>query len=200
MIKQTLALILGISITYLPSLSLAEEPYFGVGAVSHQVKQDTGKANNDFDVKPTGYRFTVGSRIAKNWIAEVYYIKSADSDSVTYETSDPTTFDIEYESIFGASINYALISGPFTFYAGPNLTVANLNATVDTTKSPTLTTEEVMVQNNRGDYNSRYSLGGGVGIDLTIYKNFSININAQSYLIDSDQIGIGYAAELRYHL
>ena len=112
-------------------------------------------------------------------------------------------FDIEYASIFGASINYAIISGPFTFYAGPNISVAKLEGEVNEKESDsTLSDTEIDFSNNeiKDQYGSRYSVGGGAGIDINIYKNFSIDFNAQSYLIDGDVRGIGYGAELRYHL
>ena len=199
MIKQTLALILGISITYLPSLSFAEEPYVGLGIVSHAIKDD----DNGFDVKPQSYRFTLGSRIAKNWIAEAYYLSPGSDDTGAITDGKKRVFDIEYSSIFGASINYALVTGPFTFYAGPNLSVADLDGAVNTKESAaTLSDTEIDFSNNeiKDKYGSRYSLGGGAGVDINFYKNFSIDFNAQTYLLGDGMTGIGYGAELRYHL
>jgi hypothetical protein len=198
MIKNTLALILVISITYLPSLSFAEEPYIGLGMVNHTLKDDDGD-ENDYKTQPTSYRFTVGSRIAKNYIIEAYFLSNESSDNASLGTII-TTFDFEYEQVFGASINYALVAGPLTIYGGPNITAAKLTATVDRANSSSTIsdTDEIILNSQFSE--TLLSGGIGVGVDLRVYKNISIDLNAQSYLFDGDRLGTGVGAELRYHL
>jgi len=186
--KKTLSLIIAISTTYLSGLAFAEEPFIGVGIVSHTYEQDPSGTANDVKAKPTSYKITLGSRVAKNWIIEAYYLPQKDKDGIIIGGAG-TPMDVEYEIVAGASINLALVSGPFTFYAGPNMTAAKITAESGI---------EALDQAN--DFDTRVSPGLGLGMDLTIYKNFSLDFNAQSYLWDGDRLGYGTGVELRYHL
>jgi len=185
--KKTLTLILAISISYMSSLAFAEEPFIGIGVVNHTYKQDPAGTDNDAKAEPSSYKITLGSRVAKKFIIEAYYLVPNESDEIIIG-GNPTVMKVEYETLVGASINYALVSGPFTFYIGPNVTAAKIKAE---SSNPAL--------DAANDLDIRVSPGAGAGIDLQIYKKISLAIHGESYLQDGDRTGIGAGAELRYH-
>lgn len=187
--KKTLSLILAISTTYLSGLAFAEEPFIGVGIVNHTYKQDPSGSANDVTAKPSSIKLTLGSRIAQNWIIEAYYLLPNKEDEIAIGGAG-TKMDVEYETLIGASLNYAIIhTSSLVIYGGPNVTAAKIKA-----KSGNATLDAA------NDFDVRVSPGLGIGIDLTIYKKASLYLEAQSYLLDGDRTGFGTGAGLRYHL
>lgn len=187
--KKTLTLILAISTTYLSGLAFAEEPFIGVGLVNHSYEQDPSGSANDVTAKPSSIKLTVGSRIAKNWVIEAYYLLPHEEDEISIGGAG-TVMDVEYESIIGASLNYAFVhTGSFAIYAGPNVSAAKIKAESGNA-----------VLDAQNDFDVRVSPGLGLGMDITLYKSLSLYIEGQSYLIDSGRLGVGTGAGFRYHL
>ena len=188
MITTTRFLILLISMTYLSSLTYAEEPFIGLGAVVGQYDQDSPGTDNDADASPESYKLTIGSRIYKNAIIEAYYLHTMEKDTIELGGAN-TPVDIEFDFIFGASINWAGVAGPFTFYAGPNISAAKITATSDN-----------QVLQDANTFSTQISPGFGVGIDVRLHKHFSVDFHGETYLYDSDKSAMGFGAQLRYHL
>lgn len=188
MIKTARFLILAISMSYLSSQAYAEEPFIGIGYVSSQYSQDSSGSANDADYNPESYKLTLGSRIYKNAIIEAYYLHSAKEDTQELGGAN-TPVDLEFDFIFGASINWAGVAGPFTFYAGPNISAAKITATSDN-----------QVLQDLNTFSTQISPGFGVGLDIRLHKHFSLDVHAESYLYDSEKTGAGVGAQLRYHL
>jgi len=188
MIKTARFLTLLISMTYLSSVAYAEEPFIGLGLVVGQYDQDSPGTANDADASPESYKLTIGSRIYKNAIIEAYYLHPKKEDTIPLGGAN-TLVDIEFDFIFGASINYAAVAGPFTFYLGPNISAAKISASSDNA-----------VLQDANTFSTQVSPGFGVGIDVRLHKHFSINFHAESYLYDSDKSATGAGAQLRYHL
>jgi len=162
--------------------ALAEEPYIGIGAVQHRYEQDLT------DAEPVSYRITLGSRISKHTIIEAYYLGSAISDDEATAGASATPIDFEYEFIVGASINASVKGGPFTLYAGPNISAAKIKVV---SSNPAITAAN--------DLDTRVSPGMGIGLDLRFAKHLSLDFNAQTYYLSKDKKGAGAGAEFRYH-
>lgn len=170
------------------SVAFAEEPYVGIGAVQHRYEQDLTEA------EPISYRITVGSRISKHTVIEAFYLGSAIEDDEATAGPSATPIDFEYDFIVGASINGSVKAGPFTLYAGPNITATKINV-VATGPDPILNA----AINAANDLDTRVSGGLGIGLDLRFARHFSLDFNAQSYYFSDDAKGAGAGAELRYH-
>ncbi len=185
MIKNTLSFSLLLSTFLLSCLAYAEEPYIGLGVVQHTFEQDNGNAN-DFEVEPSSYRITLGSRIAKNYLIEAYYLSKKDADEATLGI---TNVDFEYKAVVGAAIYRAFNAGIFRFYIGPNINAAKVSFESNNA-----------ALNDANDLDTRVSPGLGAGLDMQLYKKLYLNVNYQSYYIDSGLLGTGAGAELRYRM
>jgi len=191
MIKNTLVIASFLAASCFSLVSYAEEPYIGIGMVKHTHEQKFDSVN-DFEAEPTAYRLTLGSRIAKNWVMEAYYLETKDADEIDIGTrANPVLMDIEYKTILGASINWGYTSGPIRIYAGPNVTAAKVSA-------KTVKSNPALDAFNEKD--TRFSPGIGAGIDIKPFKHFSFSLGAQSYYWADDILGVGFGGELRYHL
>lgn len=186
MIKNTLSVVSLLALISASFSVFAEEPFIGIGMVSHKYKQDFGNIS-DFEAEPTSYRLTLGSRITKDYTIEAYYLSPAESDDEVLVGATP--MEMEYREIVGASINRIFIAGPFSLYLGPNVTAAKVSAESTNPSLDSIFEKE-----------TRVSPGLGLGINLKVHKHFSINVNAQTYYYSTDILGTGAGAELRYHL
>ncbi len=192
MIKQTLILFLALSITYLPSLSHAEEPFIGIGALGLNHKEDGGVS-----AKPTSIKVTLGSRVARNWIMEAYYLSPLDGDDITADSG--TVFEVNYDKAYGASLSYAKRLGLLTLYGGINGTAVDFKAEVTDASASGANATEIAALNAANSKDTLLSPGFQVGADFNFYKNVSVDLKFQRYYWDSDATGDGIGAELRYH-
>ncbi len=188
MIRKHLSFALVFASFLTSSMVFAEEPYVGVGAVQHRYKQDLTEA------EPVSYRITLGSRVSKHTVIEAFFLGPAIEDDEATAGTTPTPIDFEYEFIVGASINGSVKAGPFTLYAGPNVTATKIKVTA-TGADPV----ENAAINKANDLDTRVSPGMGIGLDLRFTKHLSLDFNAQSYYLSKDKKGGGAGAELRYH-
>jgi opacity protein-like surface antigen len=189
MIKNTLSITLVLATFLFSSMALAEEPYIGIGAVQHTYEQDFGN-ENDFEAEPTSYRITIGSRVARYWIMEAYYLAPLEEDDEVFiGTGGNTGIEVEYEAILGYSVNASYKAGPFLIYGGPHITAARI---VAESTNPSI--------DSFNDKDTRVSGGLGAGVSIVLFDKVSLNVNGQTYYWDSDILGTGVGAELRYHL
>jgi len=196
---NTLRLTLLLSLASFSCIGLvhAEEPFFGIGVTSQNYTENSGN-DNDFTTNHTGIKFTLGSRIAKNWIIESSFQLPSSSDQVTL--SGGVEYDIEFESIISASINYAIKKSIFTLYGGPNVSAAQLS--IETIGGTTEQNAETLNALNARD--TKISPGLGLGVDIQIYKKFSLDLHGETFYCDGlctgDNTGYDVGIELRYHM